>query len=143
MSLALCLTLAGTCTLLILANNGKESSYRYYVENVEIYADSVTSFAQEIKNRFQPATVRITLSDDTELETIVIGFKELESQDKLGLLDYGNPKKRLKMYLEPSYMDLLMRRISVDKDMFKAFIKDVVMFDFESLKESSKPVIFR
>jgi hypothetical protein len=142
MSLALCLTLAGTCLLLAFANSGK-ADYRYFVENVEIYADSVSSLAQKIKYRFQPASVRITLSDKTELETIDISFKELEAQGQIEPFDYDNPIKRLKMYLEPSSLDHLMRRISVDKAAFQDFIKDAVMLDFESLKESSKPVIFR
>jgi hypothetical protein len=137
--------LSAAFALLYYLNGASDSSYILVIDGAEANADSMSSLAADIAQLEQPVSVDIYSSENTLLETLKVDSEEMAaiSDSEMDKLGYDNDCKRLKMYVEPSLVDLIARKICIKKEVFDILAHDAFMFDLESLKESYKPVFDR
>ena len=147
MCFVLCLTIAGMYLFQNIISIDAGAPYRFFVDNIEVSAESMASLEDRIRSDFQkPVSVEIYNSKQVLLETISITSNDLQPPAKGSIaksLDHGDIYSRLKMYVEPDKLDLIMRKIYVDKETFSKFSADLILFNLQNLKESAKPVFLR
>ena len=142
----LCLSLAAIYVLMILYDSFMDTPYDFQINGSEKIIVNMAVLETYIKKGFpEPVTVEI-FRNDALLEAFTVNQHDLLAPlqpDYEKSLERGDVYSRLKMYAEPGKLDLFFRKVWVDKSTFSTFADDLILLNFERLKDSAKPVFLR
>ena len=147
MMLVLCLMVAGTYLLMSFLGGGLRAPYQIVVNGKRIHVNSMQGLEAILKPSFPGAvSVRVYNPSSVLVEDLVVTQEDLckpEGRDFWASLDRGTKYDKLKMYAEPDFYDLFIRKVGIDRETFGEFVAGVFKIGEGGFGEHAKVVLLR